>query len=234
MISDLSSADIAPRKGAKQARSAQTVRVILEAAARVLENHGLAGFKTHAVAAKAGVSVGSLYQYFPRKDALMAALIRDDVTRFQIEIESVVTRCADTDLASGLNALADAALDHQLARWRLALILDLEESRLPMDDEAQAANRNIRTSLQRFLGRSLTGWPGDLVAATAADMLTLAKALIDTASQTGSVDRDDLKQRVLAAVGGYLAHTAATKGYPCPDVSTPRPGHHAKAPRGSK
>ncbi len=232
MTTELTPADIAPRKGAKQARSTQTVSVILEAAARVLESHGLGGFNTNAVAARAGVSVGSLYQYFPRKDALMAALIRDDVTRFQIEIEAVVARCSDAKLAAGLSALADVALDHQLARCRLALILDLEESRLPMDDEAQTASRSIRSSLQRFLGRRLTGWPSDVVAATAADMLTLSKALIDTASQTGLVDRADLKMRVLAAVSGYLTHIAAIKGYPCPDLSTPKPGHSATVSRG--
>src|SRR5271155_109054 len=63
------------RKAPGQARSKETVNVILEASARILESEGLRGFNTNAVAAKAGVSVGSLYQYFPNKDAILLTLI---------------------------------------------------------------------------------------------------------------------------------------------------------------
>ena len=63
------------RKMPGQARSQETVSVILEASARILESDGLRGFNTNAIAAKAGVSVGSLYQYFPNKDAIVLALI---------------------------------------------------------------------------------------------------------------------------------------------------------------
>lgn len=63
------------RKMPGQARSQETVSVVLEAGARILESDGLRGFNTNAIAAKAGVSVGSLYQYFPNKDAIMLALI---------------------------------------------------------------------------------------------------------------------------------------------------------------
>ena len=63
------------RKVPGQARSQETVSVILEASARILESDGLRGFNTNAIAAKAGVSVGSLYQYFPNKDAIVLALI---------------------------------------------------------------------------------------------------------------------------------------------------------------
>ncbi len=64
-----------PRKNPEQSRSAETVRTILEGAARVLEERGLAGYTTNAVAERAGVSVGSVYQYFPGKEALTAALV---------------------------------------------------------------------------------------------------------------------------------------------------------------
>src|SRR5208283_1724269 len=63
------------RKRPGQARSQETVGVILEASARILESDGLRGFNTNAIAAKAGVSIGSLYQYFPNKDSIVLALI---------------------------------------------------------------------------------------------------------------------------------------------------------------
>ena len=61
------------RKTPPQKRSADTVAVIVEAAARVVELNGFEGFNTNAVAEGAGVSIGSLYQYFPSKDALPSA-----------------------------------------------------------------------------------------------------------------------------------------------------------------
>ncbi len=66
---------LSPRKRPRQKRSAATVEVILDGAARILEREGLDAFNTNAVAVAAGVSVGSLYQYFPGKDAVMAALL---------------------------------------------------------------------------------------------------------------------------------------------------------------
>ncbi|WNG85067.1 TetR/AcrR family transcriptional regulator [Mycobacterium sp. ITM-2016-00316] len=62
------------RKQPRQQRSAQTRRVILDAAARVFGEHGYAAGTTNRIAAAAGVSIGSLYQYFPNKDAILAAL----------------------------------------------------------------------------------------------------------------------------------------------------------------
>ena len=63
------------RKVPTQARSQETVSVILEASARILESHELHAFNTNAIAARAGVSIGSLYQYFPNKDGILLALI---------------------------------------------------------------------------------------------------------------------------------------------------------------
>jgi len=64
-----------PRKQPRQERSKATVDTILEATARVLIKHGYDGLTTNAVAQLAGVSIGSLYQYFPNKEALVAGLI---------------------------------------------------------------------------------------------------------------------------------------------------------------
>src|SRR5580698_3835386 len=63
------------RKTPRQKRSVATVGAILDAAARILEKQGFDAYSTNAVAARAGVSIGSLYQYFPGKDAITRALI---------------------------------------------------------------------------------------------------------------------------------------------------------------
>lgn len=69
---------ISLRKQPQQARSNELIAVILEAAAQVLAKEGAQRFTTARVAEKAGVSVGSLYQYFPNKAAILFRLQSDE------------------------------------------------------------------------------------------------------------------------------------------------------------
>ncbi|MEN9801961.1 MAG: hypothetical protein RLZ37_1086 [Actinomycetota bacterium] len=67
---------VSPRKSPRQERSRLTVERILDAAARIFHEQGYAGSTTNDIADEAAVSVGSLYQYFPNKDALLVALTK--------------------------------------------------------------------------------------------------------------------------------------------------------------
>jgi len=69
---------ISARKRPRQARSVHLVGAILEAASRVLARDGARRFTTARVAAEAGVSVGSLYQYFPNKESILFRLQADE------------------------------------------------------------------------------------------------------------------------------------------------------------
>ncbi|HEU5148987.1 MAG TPA: TetR/AcrR family transcriptional regulator [Iamia sp.] len=64
-----------PRKQPRQRRAHETRARILDAARRVFEEHGYAHGTTNRIAAAAGLSVGSLYQYFPNKDAILVELV---------------------------------------------------------------------------------------------------------------------------------------------------------------
>ena len=75
-----------PRKRPRQARSRATVDAILEATAQVLVAEGYDKTSTNRVAERAGVSVGSVYQYFPNKEALVGEL----VDRYSREIMDMV------------------------------------------------------------------------------------------------------------------------------------------------
>ncbi len=77
-MTDRPTARISSRKQPKQARSAELVATILEAAIQVLATEGAPRFTTARVAEKAGVSVGSLYQYFPNKAAILFRLQSDE------------------------------------------------------------------------------------------------------------------------------------------------------------
>ncbi|MET0384990.1 MAG: TetR/AcrR family transcriptional regulator [Polyangiales bacterium] len=69
-----------PRKAPRQARSKHMVAMLMRATARVLIRHGYDALTTNLVAHEAGASVGSLYQYFSSKEALVAALLDDHMT----------------------------------------------------------------------------------------------------------------------------------------------------------
>src|SRR5690349_24663898 len=67
-----------PRKYASQARSRAPVDALIDATARILVREGFDKASTNLIAEVAGVSVGSLYQYFPSKEALVAAVLERD------------------------------------------------------------------------------------------------------------------------------------------------------------
>src|SRR5579863_10297352 len=80
-MADRRSPSISSRKQPQQARSAELVATVLEAAAQVLAKEGAQRFTTARVAEKAGVSIGSLYQYFPNKAAILFRLQSDEWRR---------------------------------------------------------------------------------------------------------------------------------------------------------
>src|SRR5581483_65544 len=78
------------RRIPRQTRAAETVSAILDAAAQVLEAGGLAAFTTNAVAERAGVSIGTLYQYFADKQALLRALGEREIRRTLIAVAAAL------------------------------------------------------------------------------------------------------------------------------------------------
>ncbi|MET8054041.1 MULTISPECIES: TetR/AcrR family transcriptional regulator [unclassified Streptosporangium] len=86
---------LTPRKHPRQQRSRETVAAILEAAAQLFQRHGYADTTTNKIAERAGVSIGSLYQYFPNKDALLVALAEHYLTQSAEQVIQVFARAAE-------------------------------------------------------------------------------------------------------------------------------------------
>jgi AcrR family transcriptional regulator len=190
-----------PRKPPSQARARHTVDAIIEAAARILEELGFSGYTTNAVAARAGVSIGTLYQYFPDKDALVGALIDRETTRFVDEVESAAMARSARD---ALGAVIRAAVGHQARRPRLARLLDFEEARLPLDAEIQRVRTKFAVILSGVLDRQDLPRQADISTATS-DVAAIVRGMVDDAGERGEIDQKGLARRVERAVLGYLA-----------------------------
>lgn len=187
------------------------VETILEAAARVLRRESLAGYNTNRVAEVAGISVGSLYQYFPSKDALTAALIARSQQELAEGVEGLVAAARDWPLARTLDALVDAGLRRQFDEGNLAAALDYEEQRLPLRDVLLRTQTRVQAALAGLLRRhrnELTVTDAD---EAAEDVFIIVRALIDAAGHA-RVEPSVAKKRVRRAVLGYL--TCASDGEP--------------------
>ncbi len=98
----------AARKLPRQPRAQVTVDAIVTAVERVLEQHGAAGLTTNRVAEIAGVSIGSLYQYFPNKEALVGAVIERYVGHTFAQCSAAVAASGALPLPAAVERVAFA------------------------------------------------------------------------------------------------------------------------------
>lgn len=193
------------RKQPNQRRSQATVETILEAAARVLTKQSLAGFNTNRVAEVAGVSVGSLYQYFPNKESLVAALIDREQGSLALAVEATVQGCAGQSLRDGLVALARLAIAQQYRNPTFAAALDHEERRLPIGARLRSHEARLGAAVMAFLVMHRSALPADRVAPEVArDLLLIARALVEADAQVATKPHKDLENRLVRALMGYL------------------------------
>ena len=168
---DRSSPRISSRKQPKQARSAELVAAILEAAVQVLAKEGAARFTTARVAEKAGVSVGSVYQYFPNKAAILFRLQSDEwrqTTDLLRNILEDTTRSPDTRLRALVHAFVRSECEE--ADMRVAL-----NDAAPLYRDAPEA-RQVRASGEG----TITAFMREALPNAAEDVRTLAGDLIRT------------------------------------------------------
>jgi AcrR family transcriptional regulator len=189
-----------PRKTATQTRAAHTVSFIVEAAARILEERGMEGYTTNAIAEKAGVSIGSLYQYFPNKDSITIALIARESTRL---VTSVTEAARLADWREALTQMVKAAVEHQMRRPNLARLLDNEEGRLPDRSRENNDAAEIHSALQTLLIQAKLPI-GEEPGIVAGDLMAMTQGMTDMAGARGEADAGALLRRVLRAVFGYL------------------------------
>jgi AcrR family transcriptional regulator len=215
------------RKEPRQARSVATVESILAAAARVLAGESLAGFNTNRVAEVAGVSVGSLYQYFPNKAALVAALIEREHEQLARALEAAVEAAATRSLDDGLHALARLAIEQQYRDPVYAAALDHEERRLPIATQLAESDARLGRAIMTFLADHSAELPADgLSPEVARDLLLITRALVEADAQDGRRPPESLLPRLVRALRGYLLVPATL-----PSSAAGRPRRAAQAGR---
>ena len=193
-----------PRKQPLQSRSKETFGAILEATARILEAEGLEAANTNAIAARAGVSIGSLYQYFPDKAAIFAELIRQAESGLGDMLEKLLAHTAGQSLEDRLKLLIKAGVAQQMARPQLGRILDYLEATLPADATLKAADERILRLIMQLLREHEEVIARPVTPATALDVLSICKGIVDGASFAGETNAAALESRVMFAVLGYL------------------------------
>jgi AcrR family transcriptional regulator len=189
------------RKVPGQARSQETVSIILEASARILESDGLRGFNTNAIAERAGVSVGSLYQYFSNKDAIVLALIGS----FEEALHNAVLRAVQggrgQELKARLRLLVRALVTVHYHRPRLNRVLEAEEERLGSGADSASFHASVLQLLQEHKNEVAV----PVSAATVRAIIAILRALVDLGLASG-VSRRSAEQQAMRAVCGYLLY----------------------------
>jgi AcrR family transcriptional regulator len=99
------------RREPKQRRARQTVEAVLDAVVRILKRDGIDGVTTNRVAEIAGVSIGSVYQYFPDKRAIFTALHDRHVEQIARLMESTLVQHAAASLDDLVRALVEAMVE---------------------------------------------------------------------------------------------------------------------------
>jgi AcrR family transcriptional regulator len=195
------------RKDPRQARSRATTEAILDAAARILGERGWQGLTTNAAAELAGVSIGSLYQYFPNKLALVEAVRR----RHFDEVLSVLRAAANVRLSRmrRIEALVDGMIAVH-SRHPAAHRVLIEES--PRGGDTRGTHDSFHLGCQsayEALVRTHSGTTGDVPVVAQVLAAALAGAVHDAARQ-GTLGSPKLRAELVHLVSAYLTTRRAS------------------------
>jgi len=181
-----------PRKTPLQARSAATVAAIMQATIQVLLKEGKSRMTTTRVAARAGVSVGTLYQYFPNKGSLLQAIL----TRHLDTLAGAVEAACEAAHGKRLTVMADAVT----GAFVRAKLTNVETSIALYTVSDDVDGKRIARSVQQRMAKAMT-------------------AMLDTACDRRLRDPGVVTLTVLGAMAG-VSRTMIEKGVDAFTVTT--------------
>ena len=200
------------RKRPSQARSQLTVEVILDAAAQVFEAHGYGAGTTNRIAQRAGVSIGSVYEYFPNKDAIVVALAERELARERQEILDLLEGSGDEGLAGVLRQFVETIVGFHARSPGLHRIL-FDEAEHPPEAHACVLRfeESLAHTLERVLRRRRLGVGDADLAAHIVVQTTESLAHRFVLRGIHGLDQDTFVAEVTRLLASYLGATSGQR-----------------------
>jgi AcrR family transcriptional regulator len=199
-------ARISARKSPRQARSNALVEAILGAAVQVLTSEGAQRFTCARVAERAGVSVGSLYQYFPNKAAILFRLQCDEWA----ETAGVIAAILDDRALPPLARMRKLVHAFVLSECEEAAVRNALDDAAPLyrhAAEARAVRHDSEASVIRFLREALPQ-ADDAARARAADLIGTTLSAVGKHISEGLHPPDEIHARADALADMLCAYLA--------------------------
>ncbi|MBS1186385.1 MAG: hypothetical protein H6R04_403 [Burkholderiaceae bacterium] len=204
-----------PRKTPRQARSEVTVDAIFKATVQVLLTDGEHRLTTTRVAERAGVSVGTMYQYFPHKRALLYAVIQQHLTEFVSGFDAACRQLRNASMAVMAEGMVNAFIDIKIrnpdlsrALYKIAAELDTDELRISTASQLQDACTAMLASA--------TDAQFDDLPDVSFTLLTAMNGTTRAVFELGMQERrlNVLRSQLLTLCRGYLQAVARERGAP--------------------
>jgi AcrR family transcriptional regulator len=167
-----------PRKKPRQDRSQATVEAILDATARVLCTTGYDRASTNRIALAAGVSVGSLYQYFPSKEALVAALAARHMATMTALVRSKLAEVAEAPMPVAVRTIIMAMFEAHAVDPRLHKVLIEEVPRIGRLENL----RGVEREMEGLVAAMLEARRGELRRTNVETMALLLVTVVEAAT----------------------------------------------------
>jgi AcrR family transcriptional regulator len=202
---------LSPRKRPQQQRSRVTIDTIFEATIQVLLANGLDGITTIQIADKAGVSVGSLYQYFPNKNALLAAIVRRHVGQVTDATIAACNSAHGKTIGEMCAMMMSAFVDAKTRRPEVSRALYLPSAAVNADAIVKEESSRCAKAVHDML---ITASDAKFAEGQAVSRVLIGsivgptRAVIEAGGDRNSFER--LKQHLTALCVGYLKEISTT------------------------
>lgn len=194
------------RKKPQQARSKRAVTDLIEATAEVIAERGLDSTTTNHIAERAGVSVGSLYQYFADKDELVAAVMLELSREIMAAVDATLSGLMEDDTESVVRGLLNAALDEMEKQPQLYLELTRRWDKQGGLAGVDALEEHMMEACRRYILRNhkrlqVENLPAALFVIINATLFTVMRHL---SLPNPAISRQELIDELSAMIAAYL------------------------------
>ncbi len=202
-----------PRKTPVQARSGVSVDAILKATVQVLLRAGKERLTTTRVAMRAGVSVGTLYQYFPNKSALLKAVLKAHMEQVAGNVERACREQRGQPLEQMAGALVEAFLEAKMRDTKTSVALYTVSSDVDGAKVVQEMSVRMNAAIVEMLKSAPEGLAGDVAVVASVlqgAMAGVSRRLLE--SKEPEKELEGLRKELVVLVRAYVRARAQSRG----------------------